>query len=389
MQYVFILGHNPKLSVAEIMAVLPQAKIVAETGSFFIVENEELDCQKLLNQLGGTIKIGTIIGNQISKKITVEKLKQIRTESKLNFGVSYYETKPNNFGMEIKKDLKDAGISCRLVTSRDKALSSVVVTKNKCHEFLVLGNKWLGETCVVQEFEEYGFRDFGRPARDMVSGSMPPKLAKIMINLAQLPAGEIILDPFCGSGTVLQEGLLLGYQVIGADISDKAIKDTKKNLEWLQSQDYKRLPAGMAKSYQLFKTDVREISKFVNGTDAVVTEPYLGPPLKGRESRGEIEKTIEQISELYETAFREFKKILNLGGRVVIVFPVYKLAHETLELPILDKIKKLGFTQVNSDKLVYNRPEQKVWRQIFVFKRQSWNRLCRLSTTLEMTLPKS
>src|SRR3989344_7958542 len=150
--------------------------------------------------------------------------------------------------MTVKKQLRSLGISCRLVTSRDKILSSVVVTKNNCHEFLVLGpppplsspslkggggikggggsQERLAKTCAVQEFEEYSQRDYGRPGRGLVFGSMPPKLAKIMINLAQLPASATILDPFCGSGTILQEALLLGYQnVIGSDVSTKAVAD--------------------------------------------------------------------------------------------------------------------------------------------------------------------
>ncbi|MFA6255321.1 MAG: DNA methyltransferase [Patescibacteria group bacterium] len=390
MQYVFILGHNPKLSVAEILAVLPPAKIIAETGSFLIIENDDFDCAEVLSRLGGTIKVGKIIGNQISRKVTVEKLKALKKETKLNFGISYYEAKPDNFGMEIKKDLKEAGISCRLVTSKDKALSSVVVSKNQCAEFLVLGNKWLGETCAVQEFEEYSKRDFGRPVRDLLSGSMPPKLAKIMINLAQLPRGATILDPFCGSGTVLQEGLLLGYKMIGSDISDKAVKDTKKNLEWLlkitnskshlsasAQGDPERSRMGQIPNkfqisnskFQIIKADVKQISKYVQQVDAVVTEPYLGPPLRGSEDRKQISEIVEELSKLYDAAFGEFRKILNPGSKVVIIFPAFRLGKEVLELPVLPEIKKLGFTQLNKDKLVYSREGQKVWRQIYVFQR--------------------
>src|SRR3989344_4795247 len=124
MKYIFILGHNPKLSIAEILAVLPQATIIEETASFLIVENKEFDGAEMLRRLGGTVEL------------------------------SYYDCKPDNLGMEIKKELKDSGVSCRLVTGKDQALSSVIVAKNKCEEFLILGKKWLGKTCAVQEFED-------------------------------------------------------------------------------------------------------------------------------------------------------------------------------------------------------------------------------------------
>ena len=363
MKYIFILGHNPKLSIAEILAVLPQATIIEETASFLIVENKEFDGAEMLRRLGGTVKLGEIIGTQISKKVTVEHLKEIKAKTKLNFGLSYYDCKPDNLGMEIKKELKDSGVSCRLVTGKDQALSSVIVAKNKCEEFLILGKKWLGKTCAVQEFEDYSLRDYGRPRRDLKSGMMPPKLAKIMINLAQAPAGATILDPFCGSGTVIQEGLLLGHEMIGSDNSDKAISDTKSNLEWLRVNS--RLEVINAKIY---KTDVRQIAKTVGKVDAIVTEPYLGPALRGKEKIHEIKRIIEELSELYETAFSEFRKILNYNGRVVIIFPAFRVGSETLELPILEKIKKLGFTQVNKEKLIYSRPGQAVWRQIYVYQ---------------------
>jgi len=366
MQYVFILGHNPKLSVAEILAVLPKAKVIEEASSFLIIEieNEEINCAEVLSRLGGTIKIGKIIGNQISRKVTVEKLKALKRESKLNFGISYYDAKPDNLGMEVKKELKEAGISCRLVTGKDKALSSVIVAKNKCAEFLVLGRKWLGETCAVQDFEGYSQRDYGRPVRDLVSGSMPPKLAKIMINLAQLPKGETILDPFCGSGTILQEALLLGYKVVGSDISNKAIKDTKNNLEWLENNSKVK-----SQNWKILQADVRSLSRQVNVADAIVAEPYLGPPLRGSENRHQVSEVINELSDLYDEAFSEFRKILNPGGRIVIIFPAFRVGKEVLELPVLSQIKKLGFTQLNKDKLVYSREGQKVWRQIYIFQR--------------------
>ncbi len=371
LKYIFILGHNPRLSVAEILAVLPKAVIITESSSFLIAENNQLDCHKLLNQLGGTIKIGEVIGEQINPDIIVNQLKPLKSAGKLNFGLSYYDCKKNDLGMKVKRDLRRWDISSRLVTSKDKALSSVVVTKNKCVEFLILNNHWLGRTCAVQEFEDYSQRDYGRPARDVISGTMPPKLAKIMINLAQLPLSAVILDPFCGSGTILQEAILLGYKkVIGSDISTKAVEDTKKNLEWLENNLKPKIknPKSKAGGVKIFQADVRNISKKIDSVDTIVTEPYLGPPLRGSERREELKKIINELSELYVSAFSEFRKILASGGRVVIAFPAFRFGKEILELPILEQIKKLGFTQLNQDKLIYSRPGQKVWRQIFIWQ---------------------
>ena len=365
MKYVFILGHNPKLSAAEVLAVLPQAQVVRETGSFLIVENDEVDCQELQNKLGGTIKIGKILADQIDKDLIVETLRQAQGDRKLNFGLSYYNCGQDKLGLEIKKELKAAGISCRLVVSRDQALSSVVIIKNKVVDWLILEHRYLGLTCSVQDFEDYSNRDYGRPVRDMVSGSLPPKLAKIMINLAQLPTGATILDPFCGSGTILQEAVLLGFdEVIGSDISAKAYKDTKDNLVWLNQN------LGVSTNrVKIFQQDVKNISRVVSRVDALITEPYLGPPLKGSENRHQISENIEKLSELYLSAFREFEKILDRDGKVVIALPEFRIGHDELQMPIVEKIKTMGFAQVNKDKLVYGRSGQKVWRQVYVFRR--------------------
>lgn len=366
MKYVFILGHNPKLSVAEVLAVLPKAKIVEEASSFLIIKNSKINCAEILDQLGGTVKIGEVISDKIDKEVIIESLKIIKAENKLNFGLSYYNCPKDNLGMEIKKDIKLSGVSCRLVVSRDKALSSVVVAKNKCHDFLILDNKWLGRTCAIQEFEEYSKRDFGRPIRDMLSGSMPPKLAKIMINLAQVKKSANILDPFCGSGTVLQEAMMLGYQnITGTDVSEKAIQNTENNLKWL-AETYKL----SAISYQLFKLDVKKLSDKVSGIDVVITEPYLGPPLKGNESTEKMEDIVDELTKLYLGAFSKFKKVLNENGKVVIVLPSFRVNSDSdiVELPIVGEIKKMGFAQINEDKLIYSRQGQKIYRQIFVFQ---------------------
>ena len=355
------------MSAAEILAVLPKAKLVTQADSFLILENTKVDCQELLRQLGGTIKVGEVLSSKIDKEIMVEKLKKIKVSNKLKFGLSYYNCPKDKLGMEIKTELKKAGISCRLVTSRDKALSSVVVTKNKVNDFLILGNQYLAQTCAVQEFEEYSKRDYGRPVRDMASGSMPPKLAKIMINLAQVKNSAIIVDPFCGSGTILQEAMLLGYpNVIGCDISAKAIQDTKNNLRWLgKTHELK------TRSFHLYNVNVKQLSQTVPQADAIVSEPYLGPTIRENEKPERIEKIVQELSQLYLEAFAEFKKILTNNGKIVIVFPSFRIDKKIYELAITEEIKKLGFSQLTDDKLIYSRQGQKIYRNIKVFTLRS------------------
>lgn len=49
-------------------------------------------------------------------------------------------------------------------------------------------------------------------------GRFPPHLVRSLINYFSLDSSSTILDPFCGSGTTLVEGKLLGIDSIGVDI---------------------------------------------------------------------------------------------------------------------------------------------------------------------------
>lgn len=236
-------------------------------------------------------------------------------------------------------------------------------------------NVFIARTLAVQEFEKYSKRDYGRPARDVKSGMLPPKLAKMMINLARVSVDKKIIDPFCGSGTILQEALLMGYQdVWGSDVSPKAVKDTQTNLKWLnQPFDYKE---------RIKQIDATRLSDYFEADyfDAIIAEPYLGPPLRGRETEREIKEVINELSELYLRFFVQAKLVLKSGGAIVIIFPVFVLNNKKLFLPILEKIQKIGwqtknplpedwgFEATERNSIVYFRPEQRVQREILVFK---------------------
>jgi len=409
MKYFFILGRNPTLSSAEIAALLESLKADAV---FLEISNEaiiirtakELDASNLMSRLGGTVKLGQIIDElrEATTEDIVENLKS-SAEKKIYFGFSFYRSdekisaadfknisqKIKNLSMPVKEMLKEMKIQARWVTSKEANLSSIVVKKNKLLSdagaeivFLIGKEKiYLGKTLAVQEFEELSFRDFGRPARSMRVGLMPPKLAKTMLNLAQVEKDATILDPFCGFGTILEEAMLWGYEnLIGSDINQEILNGAKQNLEWLKA-NYKLQIA----NYKLLQADVREISKHLppQSIDAVITEPYLGPPLSGNEPPEKIQKIIKELSELYLAAFREFKKILKTNGRISILFPVFHTENHDFFLPILDEIKKIGFAAADPlpeefkkysfleitprNSILYFRPDQLVWREIFIF----------------------
>jgi len=416
MQYFFVLGKNPTLSIAEIFSLFGRDKIkfkiIGLSVDVLLIKTEtekELEINYLMKQLGGLIKLGVSEAKEYAKisELNANELINFflgKVEGKTLFGISLYklDSKINLFeinqeirklGLEIKKKLKEKGRPSRFVVERRTlALSSVGVGKNKLlergAEIVVLVDKdkiYLGQTLAVQEFEEYSFRDYGRPRRDILSGMMPPKLAKIMVNLAQVDFKQTILDPFCGSGTILSEAMLMGYKnLIGSDISKKAIEDTKRNLEWL-----KRNYELESMKYELLESDVRKLIQKLPlaSVDAIITEPFLGPPLRASTGLEEIKRIAREVGQLYLEAFRVFKNLLKPNGRIVIIFPVFKPKEKQkfFYLPILKEIKHLGFKIkipfsfelqnyplikiTDRGSIIHSRPEQRILREIFIWEK--------------------
>jgi len=419
MQYFFILGNNPTLSLAEISAVFgldDNSKAEILSSEIFLLETENnFDPAELIKKLGGVIKIGAISNefNFDNQKIIAEAEKLINTnhEGKIKFGISHYGNKQLNLkiiGMEIKKCLREKNVSVRWVTSKERILSSVVVEQNKLiaqgAEIILIqkdNHVLIGQTLAVQPFKELSFRDYGRPARDDYSGMLPPKLAQIMINLA-LPVrtqnfvfpgkDTIILDPFCGSGTILTEAMLMGYKnLIGSDISPKAVEDTEKNITWIKSK-FQITNCEL----QTYRQNAAKLSQIIKpqSIDAIITEPYLGP----QRGKIDIKKTARELEQLYAKSLSEFSKILKPNGRIVMVWPVFQgnslslrgsesdrsnLTNSILKKTINPDISGFkiinpipaGLAQNKNLKLtprktiIYGRQGQKVWREIVILEK--------------------
>ncbi len=399
MQYFFILGNNPTLSFAEIVSVLklkPEQVLFLSEKAIIADVREELDVQKMIRRLGGTIKVGIV-----SQKSKVKSHKEIlnlidnsKINGKFNFGISYYGSgklkNEKQLAMEIKKALKEKRISSRWVTSRDEQLSSVVVEQNKLItdkgvEIVIIndnGNFYIGKTLAVQPFKELSKRDYGRPGRDDRSGMLPPKLAQILINLSRGKTNENILDPFCGSGTVLTEAILMGYQkLIGYDSSEKAISDTKANIEWTKEN---WVGTGQCPVPVVKICDARELSKEIKPDfiDTIIAEPYLGPSRMSRD-RSTIEKVVKELEQLYHEAILEFEKVLKQQGRIVMIWPVFRVDNDNIMLNTKNILKYSSFEIINPLKdfdykvlkltnrntIIYGREGQKVWREIVILEK--------------------
>lgn len=417
-QYAFVLGRVYTLSLAELLAVLDNLgfpyRVAACSIEVVVIETEkQLDATKLQPRLGGVIKIIRLFDTfqKKGKEYPSQTLVNYFTFKRINeyfheysgkkqFGVSIYVLDPalrfreesSRIAFLIKKILQEEAQSVRAVIPQfpSQALSSVQVNENQilakgAEIVIVCGNQkiFVGKTLTVQNYEDYGRRDYQRPARDEHSGMIPPKVAQSMINMSgAIKPLEYILDPFCGSGTLLQEAILLGYRAVGSDLDQIAIENSEKNLEWFRNR-YRMAP----NRYKLFRAHAAEISGHLPNykINAVVSEGTLGPMYGKLPKKPEMQTNFKNLAKLYEQVFKEFKKFLPEGARVVLCLPAYKVSMTDYEfMPSLDFATKNGYTVLDPipDSLrtkykflkvtprktvVYDRKDQVVAREIVIF----------------------
>ncbi len=364
MQYLFGLGHQPHISTAELEAVFSISPKLVNNNYGLMNLKAEIDSEKLIQQLGGVIKIARVIKSTGDTVKTIVNFLNKNKQGKIHFSI-----KNKKLGLAIKKQLRNQGHSVRYIEPKNTAtiLHNNLIAKES--DFTIVNNQ-VFITTAIQPFEDMTQRDYERPGSDNVAGMLPPKLAKIMINLSQKDFSKILLDPFCGSGTVLMEAAVMGYKkLLGNDLSAKAVEDTNKNLKWLIDQ-YQLTNI----KFELFQTDAIKLHSQLqpNSVDFIVTEPYLGKPLKGRESREQLNKQTKELADLYIHSFQTFSKLLKPTGIIIFIIPKFKYQDDWIEIDCVEKIKKIGFACLpfaKNKSLLYHRPKQHLGRTIWRFKK--------------------
>jgi tRNA G10 N-methylase Trm11 len=383
-----ILGRQPKLGLAELESLYGAQHLRALNNAALLdIPTQEINFKRL----GGTIKIAqvlTVLPNtnwqDILQYLTdkIPEHMQYQPSGKFTLGLSIYGL-PVTLGdqtkglMSIKRTIRSTGKSARIVPNKTPALNSAQVLHNKltsrgAWELILVrdGPKTiLAQTIFVQDIDAYAARDQARPARDARVGMLPPKLAQIMINLANPPKDSTLLDPFCGTGVVLQEALLMGFEVLGTDLEPRMIEYTKKNLDWL-SQNYSLSPT----HYSLSAGDATN-QDWQNNFNSVVSEVYLGRPLSKIPPAEELHKIAGDVNTIFKKFLANLANQAKSGTKLCLAAPTWRTKNGFVRLAGLDNLSNLGYNQVDfksaSDKdLVYYREDQIVARQLIVLEKR-------------------
>jgi len=384
---IAILGRQNKLSLAELEAKFGADKIKTVTYEAAILDVDDIEQAKL----GGTLKVARLLTTLPNSRLEdvykylinhIPDHLQYLPEGKLKLGISLYgfDFKAKSHLqklLEIKKVIKGTRRSIRMIENKKSALSSAQVLYNKLTselgwELLLIRSGRdviLAQTISVQDIDEYSRRDYDRPARDARVGMLPPKLAQIMINLATRDqTSGTVYDPFCGTGVVLQEAHLMGFDVTGSDLEPRMIKYTAKNLEWLDEQAKpKFLQAGDATSFQL-----------PDKVDFIASEMFLGKPLTKEPNPANLDNLLDENRELLQNTLANLAPQLQAGTTICMAIPAWKQAKKFISViddqANVDYLEKLGYTfvsfkHVSANDLLYARSDQIVGRRLLVLRR--------------------
>jgi tRNA (guanine10-N2)-dimethyltransferase len=146
-------------------------------------------------------------------------------------------------------------------------------------------------------------------------GVLLPRPARAAVNLTGARAGELLLDPFCGTGGILIEAGLMGVKVVGSDVQSMMVCGTQMNI------GYYGLDCA------LLIQDARKLGLADESVDTVVTDlPY------GRSSRIQA----QSYAQLRSEAIAEIYRVLKKDKRAVIISYT----------PIENDVKEAGFSIV-------------------------------------------
>lgn len=389
--HIALLGRQPALGMAELEQLYGATATAWWSDNVAQVTAEGL----AIDRLGGSQKLGRIV-LRTPERSWPAVARQVAdhyshhwagANHKITLGISALGFPPTvdrravqRVGLTIKARLKRTGTSLRLVPNQGPGLNTATAHHNRlglsAHkvELLILRGPTgtlVAESIGAQNITALARRDQARPRTDAFVGMLPPKLARMMINLTgphPTTPRPLILDPFCGTGTVLQEALLLGMDTHGTDLADKMVHYSRDNLTWLTRSH--RL--GTAQ-WQVAQADATTASWHPAPT-AVVCETYLGQPFSAPPAPAKLRQVVGTCNRIISHFLANLAPQLTPGTPLCIAVPAWRDhdGHLT-QLPVVDQVVALGYRPVSlrhvpADQLLYYRPDQVVARRLLLLQ---------------------
>lgn len=347
MTYVFVLGRNPALSRAELAhfceEVFYDPKQNLLIGQELKFENPrnlpKTKEQIFLDRLGGTIRMAEVIDEYFDEtqlmRAMITRLKEHANGKTLLLGISGFGIKAKQvnhwlFGIEdYFRTQEDQKI--RLANPRGQILTSGKIFHDKLIkkgvELIVWRHKnsyLLAQTRANQNLRNYELRDRQKHFRDPKMGMLPPKIAQILINLANPDWGEVVIDPFCGSGTVNIEAAITGFPTKGSDLNPNYLRHARENFEQMADKFRYDRTTGEFKHSDVLNID------WQNESGVIVTEGWLGKNFTKKPHQNVIEDNAHQVMDLWKQIFTKLKD--SKIRKVAFCLPAWNLGQRKISI---------------------------------------------------------
>lgn len=389
---IVILGRQPALGLAELESLLSADQFTpfGQNAALLKVSSESIR----FNRLGGSIKLATLLDelpttdwDKITKYIAKALPGHIKDipDGKIKFGLSAYGIKVdaatvNRSSLWLKKTIKAAGRSVRIVPNNDPALGSAQVIHNQLTgdlgiEIIVVSDgvrTFIAQTVAEQNIEAYTARDQERPKRDTKVGMLPPKLAQIIINLANPAFKSTVVDPFCGTGVVLQEAALMGFGVFGSDLEQRMVDYSKENVQdWLPKNF--AIDLGVV-GFEKGDATNMQWGDFPFGFDCIACETYLGRPFSALPDPAVLQEVMQDVNLIHKRFLQNVVRQTELGFKLSIAVPAWHTPNGFKHLKVLDNLEDMGYNRIEfvhakREDLIYHREGQIVGRELVVLVR--------------------
>jgi len=371
-----------RLSVLEACAILGRSVQRAEAPDerVSVLETGLLDPDRLA-RLAGAHKAGPLVEEVTSAEDPQPKLTGLLSsfmEDNSNLSLSAYGVEEDDYEGLVRSLLdgvRGSGLKkTRLLRPRNMELMAEEVISRDAVDVLAFpyhGGFGLGPTVWVPESEQMRRRGTRKPMPHS-DISLSPRLARVLLNLAGLEPGHVVLDPFCGSGTILAEGYSMSLRCLGLDISASRVQDARENIRWSGG-------GTNLSSFDIRKGDARYLSTMLHGSkvDAVVTEPLLLPRIEARPKTATARALLDDAGEVYSRALESMADSILPGGRIVVVVPIV-LTMDGDEVSFVLEGRKLGLKLYQPGPVGFEYPirlsfESTRWvrRGVYVFESRS------------------
>lgn len=400
-QSVLIFGRQPQLGLAEAESLFGPSAVAPLGSQAAVIDTPPIELP--FQRLGGSVRLAKLLTylpytdwDKIEQYLATELPKHTccLPEGKVKLGLSVFGLKLstnrlNATGLTLKKVVKsppsgEQGRSSRIVPNKSLELNTAQVIHNQLlgptgMELLLIrdGDRVaLAQSVQVQDIEAYAARDQARPARDAKVGMLPPKLAQIIINLAtgkvegirNKRLGIRVLDPFCGTGVLLQEALLMGYNVYGTDIEPRMIDYSQKNLDWLNQNL-------QLKTYNLKLETADATFHTWQAFGVIAGETYLGRPFSSEPKPEVLRAVMQDVDTIHRKFMRNVASQTKPGFRMCLAVPAWFTKSGVKHLKVLENLSDLGYTRmsfvhVDTRDLIYHRENQVVGRELVILTRK-------------------